>query len=43
MGLERVRVIRESPLPSYRELPLPIDGDGLGLHKTNAPNGGYLT
>ena len=42
MGLERVRVIRESPLPSYRELPLPIDGDGFGLHEANAPNGGYL-
>jgi hypothetical protein len=38
-----MREIHESPLPSFRELPLPIDGDSLGLHKTHAPNGGYLT
>jgi hypothetical protein len=27
------------PLTSFRELPLPIDGDSLGLHQTHAPNG----
>jgi hypothetical protein len=35
--------IHESPLPSFRESPLPIDGDSLALHKAHAPNGGYLT
>jgi hypothetical protein len=43
LGLDGMTVIHESPLLSFRELPLPIDGVSLGLHKTNAPNGGYLT
>ena len=41
--LDGLTVNQESPLLSFRELPVPIDGVSLSLDKTNAPNGGYLT
>jgi hypothetical protein len=43
LRLCHVRGVRELALTSYRELFVPIARDGLGVHKTNAPNGGYLT
>jgi hypothetical protein len=43
LGLDSMREIYESPLPSFRELPLPIEGDSPGLHIIQAPNGVYLT
>jgi hypothetical protein len=38
-----VRGVQERPLPSSPGVPLRVDRDGLGLHKTHATNGGYLT
>jgi hypothetical protein len=43
LGLDGMRETLESPLPSLREWPQPIDGGSFGLHKTHAPNRGYLT